>query len=404
VRFFVGSGFGVALALAIASLSAEARACPPLPPGLLASARPLNLGAPVPSNGALVFRLECWHDCTPCAAAAQRLDITVVDSRGKGVRGDKPEQVFLTEDGLSHLVLWRPAEAQPPGDYQVTVGVRSQPETESYPLTWVAAIAAPDPSAVLTQSVTTYEVNRGTLYTCDQSQNDCDIEGLSFGSQYELLPELSLSFGAPSDETQRGQLLYHVMHHAADGTTHWGSWHLALDTPTEEVRFADAQPEYCADTEVRSVLAGGTTTAESPCAPQGDVQAPTTGDTDISVELRECIRPPSGLEPEWCAIHAPDCVVSDGSIACYEVAQWCVDPIERGGVGPTASDADTTTIEADELCPSPEDPYDESVAGCTCRTTSTRTSTLPFGWAVAAAALWLGRRVSRRVPRRPSRV
>ncbi len=385
--------------LVMASDGRPLHACPPLEPGLRASVRPLNLDAPLPVNGALVFEVDCWHDCTPCAAAEQRLDVSVVDSARRAFRGDKPEQVFLTEDGLRHLVLWRFSELPPPGDYQLTVGVRAQDEPASYPLTLVAAAAQPDASSTLSAAITTYDVERGSIYSCDQSQNDCDYSWFVFGSQYESLPALALTPGSGTDDSTRGQLLYHVVHHGADGSQHWGSWRLALDQPSEVVRFAAAQSEYCADAEVRSLIAGGALTAATPCVPHGSLQAPLSADTDLSSELMACLRPPSGLEPEWCAVQESACTTSTSPL-CAEVTERCVEPIARGSPGIANEAADLTSVEPAELCPSAADPYDESIAGCTCRSGGTPAPGAPLGSALLAAQWWLVRRRFRLVTSR----
>ncbi len=385
---------GLALVLAMANTASPAHGCPVLAPGLRAGVRPLNLDAPVPVNGALVFEVDCWHDCTPCAAAEQRLDVTVIGGTGHSFSGDRPEQVFMAEDGLRHLVLWRFAEPPPAGAYQLTVGVRGQDPPASYPLTLVEPAAEIDAGATLSASTTTYEVERGALYTCDQSTNDCSYDFLSFGSQVESLPALALAPGSGADEATRGQLLYHVMHHAADGSQHWGSWRLALDMPSEVVRFSAAQSEYCADTEVRSLLANGGLTAATPCVPHGDLAAPLTADTDITSKLTTCLRPPSGLEPEWCAAHEFECASS--SPLCSEVTARCVEPIARGSTGMASDETDFTYVEPAELCPTAADTYDdETVAGCTCRASGRRAPRAPLATALLAALCWFVRRGSK---------
>ena len=383
-------GLGVALMLALASAARPAHACLPLEPGLRASARPLNLDAPVPVNGALVFEVDCWHDCTPCQAAEQRLDITVVDEAGHSLRGDKPEQVFLSEDAQRHLVLWRFASPPSPGSYQVSVGVRSQDEPASYPLTLVAPLAEPDASGTLAAATTTYDVARGSLYVCALNQDECNPSTLAFGSQVEALPALQLTPGSVADESARGQLLYQVMHHAADGSQHWGSWRLALQRPSELVRFAAAISEYCADIEMRSLLADGVVTAATPCVPHGSLQAPHIADTPIDGALTSCLMPPSGLEPEWCALHEPVCTDAT-SPACDAVAEYCTEPITRGSPGSADEGEDLTSVEPVEQCLSPADPYDESVAGCTCRMGKRPTPGAPLAWVLLGVPWWFRR-------------
>jgi MYXO-CTERM domain-containing protein len=241
---------------------------------------------------------------------------------------------------------------------------------------------------------TTHDVARGSLYTCDQGQNDCDyFDSLEFGSQVESLPALVLSPGSGADDTARGQLLYRLMHPAPDGSLHWGSWRVAQHMPSEEVRFAAAQSEYCADIEIRSLLLDGGVTAATPCLAHGSLQAPLIADTDIDAKLLSCQRPPSGLEPEWCAVHETDCA-SPSSPVCDEVTQRCVDPVARGPVSSASEGTGVPSIELAEQCPSPADPYDESVAGCTCRMSETRAPGAPLGLVLFAVPWWFRRRAT----------
>src|SRR6185503_5799801 len=159
------------VALALMARATETAACQPLGAELLASARPLNLDAPVPSNGALVFLVDCWNACSACQAAEQRLDIEVRNPRGEYIGGDKPEQVMLSEAATRHLVVWRPAHQFAPGDgYEVTLSVEGQKGTSSYPLQVTESRAMPDPLALVTPTASSYRLPAGTQYSCDQSQ------------------------------------------------------------------------------------------------------------------------------------------------------------------------------------------------------------------------------------------
>src|SRR5258708_11511335 len=105
--------FSVALAITFVLVGLRAppgAACPSLPDGLLARAWPINLYGGIPGNGALVFRLSCWHDCTPCQAGEQAIRVNLRDASGRQIPGRKPEQVFLSGKPVEHLVIWRPLE------------------------------------------------------------------------------------------------------------------------------------------------------------------------------------------------------------------------------------------------------------------------------------------------------
>jgi hypothetical protein len=341
--------------------------------------------------------VDCWHDCTPCAAAEQRLDIAMIDSEGQSVPGDKPEQVFLSEDALRHLVIWRPDRAPNPGDYEIRVGVRGQSDVSTHALSVTDALAPPAADDVVSAMVSSYRVEHGTIYTCDRSQTDCDHSTLVFGSSYEMLPALDVRVGIPADPTVTGQLLFRLMHNSADAATHWGSWKAASDAGGEIARFAEAGAEYCADLEVRNLLENADAARQSLCRPHGDLQAPLSGDTDIASQLGACLRAPPGLEPEWCALHQPECAAGGGSlVTCDEVARLCVDPISRGTAAQGGTFGDGTSIEAAELCASASDPYDEEIAGCTCRVANRRWDGSQLGWFGALALAYWCRRTRRR--------
>jgi MYXO-CTERM domain-containing protein len=356
------------VALAVAMWVSPAGACPVLPPDLRASVRPINLSAPIPSNGSLVFLVDCWHACTACQAAERELSVTVWSPQRERVEGQKPQQIFLTEHATSHLVVWRPAQSLVAGDgYEVRVGVVDQSEQETYPFDVAETKAAPTPLDFVHSSASSYFEERGTLYSCDQSQTDCDFASLGFGSQRQELPALLLAVGRPDDPALTGQLLFHVMHHAVDGTQHWGSWTAAGEQPSELVRFSEADAEYCAEVEVRSLLEDGASVRAQVCSPADAPTLPSATDTDLDAQLAACLRPPSGLEPEWCALHRASCESGLGAALCSELEDRCTEPVARGNPEPARPSSDTTATVAAVLCAAPADPYARQVASCGCR-------------------------------------
>jgi hypothetical protein len=157
------------------------------------------------------------------------------------------------------------------------------------------------------------------------------------------------------------------MHHGADGTPHWGSWSASGDQPSELVRFGEADAEYCAEVEVRSLLEEGATVRGKVCGPANAPTLPSPTDTDLDAKLAACLRPPSGLEPEWCALHRANCESGLGAALCSELETRCTEPVARGKAGPARPSFDTTATVAAELCAAPADPHAKQVASCGCR-------------------------------------
>jgi hypothetical protein len=340
-----------------------------------------------------VFLVDCWHACTACQAAQRQLSVTVLNPQRERVEGQKPEQIFLTEHATSHLVVWRPAQKLVVGDgYEVQLGVVDQSERETYPFEVTGTRAAPKPLDFVRSSISSYLEERGTQYSCDQSQTDCDFASLSFGSQQQALPALLLAVGSPDDPALTGQLLFHVMHHGADATQHWGSWTAAGDQASEQVRFSEAGAEYCAEVEVRSLLDTEAPVREQVCSAADAPTLPSPTDTDLDAKLAACLRPPSGLEPEWCAMHRASCESGSGAALCHDLENRCTEPVTRGNAGPARPSSDPTATAAAELCAAPADPYARQVASCGCRHVPRRGESATWWLAVALLGV-LRRRV-----------
>jgi hypothetical protein len=367
-----------------------ATACPQLPDGLRASVRAVNLSRLFPANGAIVLHLTCWHDCTPCEAAAQVVDVDLRDDTGRAIYGAKPEQVFLSDKPLEHLVIWRPLESlEVGGRYQAQVSVVGQPDSTSSDFVVIPAMPVKPIEQMFVWRAAAYREDRGTIFHCDTSQNDCDSSTLSFGDQFAMLPELVIQ----ADAASGAQLLFRVRDKTISVDSSWQPWTGGGETLVASLAYREKHDTYCADVEARSLVDASTKGVFSVCAPHGNLAAPMIFATDpieLDTQLHVCHQPPAELQDRWCA-YERSCAGGCCSGACGYVDDYC-------GANPRKGSSATQWVEpqapppmVEEGCENPRDPY-ELVAGGGCQSGRGR----PAAPASALLLLGLVARVRRR--------
>jgi hypothetical protein len=364
-RRFAASSIA-ALSVVLLLRASPATACPELPDGLRASARAVNLSRLFPANGMIVLHLTCWHDCTPCQAAEQVVNVDLRDGAGRAIYGAKPEQVFLSDRPLEHLVIWRPLESLEVGSrYTAQVSVVGQPDSTSADFVAIPAIRVkPLEQLVMARAVGSRE-ERGTIFHCDVSQNDCDASTLSFGDQYTLLPELVISLDAAS----AAQVLFRARDKTLSTDASWQPWTAGGETSQAWFTYREKHDSYCADVEARSLVGSVGSSVFSVCAPHGDAPVLLVQPTDevaLEAQLHVCHQPPAELQRRWCA-YERSCPGGCCSGACGYVDEYCGANPRKGWSATQWTEPQASAPTVEEACDHPHDPY-ELVASGGCQT------------------------------------
>lgn len=347
----VRGGWVGGLVLAVSVPHGEAAACDELPTG-----QEFWVSTEVPVNGVLVVGLYC-HDCPTDTG----VKLHVLDGAYNEVEGDLIESRVAEGGGW---VAWKPSSPLGVGEEYIVDVDGADYEFDTRARFEVTAEATAEPSGDIVMSIDAYVNRTGEELCCLDSELDSCGEPLCFvdASSAEVRVAVQAE-GANSDTVGGSQFVWRsrLYNTDQDVTSDW--------SPGVYLGGVfSLSDEYCYEIQARHIASGAVTTVVSGCYDNDDLTLPDVEfdrEAERRLNLRRCIKPPTGYEREWCRaireeVEAGLC--EDETRHCYTAAQTCsLDAATSsneagtmgGGVDADVSNSDEGSgeIEADASAP-----------------------------------------------------
>jgi hypothetical protein len=315
MKLGLGSVGGVwiwGLVLAVSAPHGEAAACDELPTG-----QEFWVSTEVPVNGVLVVGLYC-HDCP----ADTGVKLRVLDGAYNEVEGEIIESRVEGGDGW---VAWKPASPLGVGEEYIVDVDGADYVFDMRAKFDATAETSAEPSGDLLMSIYAYVNRTGEELCClDSELNSCG-EPLCFIDASSAQVRVTVQAeGANSDTFSGSQFVWRSRMYNTDQdvTSDWRPGvYLGGDfSPSDE---------YCYEIQARHIASGTVTTLVSGCYDNGDLTLPDVEfdrEAERRLQLRRCIKPPTGYESEWCRaileeVEAGLC--EDETRHCYAAAEAC---------------------------------------------------------------------------------